>query len=196
LIHRDLKLENILLNIDKRVIKLIDFGFVRDLESIKQHKRANSDCGSPLYIAPEIWLRQGHDQRVDSWSFGIILYMMAFGFAPDFTNDCKDIPALRKKVTDFSKSGWTIEFCDREYVKKRVKEYVKKRVKKYMRNNDLQNNDQFWDLLNKLICPEGQRITVAEALKQPFFASHPLLLPEDGKQELPEETKSVAAGQS
>ena len=73
--HRDLKLENILLNY-KNDIKIIDFGlsnkYNKDSEELLQ-----SSCGSPCYAAPEmITGSKYHGVDTDIWSSGIILYLM------------------------------------------------------------------------------------------------------------------------
>ena len=73
--HRDLKLENILLNF-KNDIKIIDFGlsnkYNKDNEELLQ-----SSCGSPCYAAPEmIKGAKYHGVDTDIWSSGIILYLM------------------------------------------------------------------------------------------------------------------------
>ena len=55
IIHRDLKLDNILFDVKTKTIKIIDFGF-----SIKAHpeKRLQIFCGTPKYMAPEIILKK------------------------------------------------------------------------------------------------------------------------------------------
>ena len=73
--HRDLKLENILLN-QKNDVKIIDFGlsnkYNKDSEELLQ-----SSCGSPCYAAPEmITGSKYHGVDTDIWSSGIILYLM------------------------------------------------------------------------------------------------------------------------
>ncbi|XP_042909884.1 serine/threonine-protein kinase ULK3 isoform X2 [Parasteatoda tepidariorum] len=78
--HMDLKPQNILLTDFKQpVLKLGDFGLSQYLHS---NKEATSFRGSPLYMAPEILLKQVYDARVDLWSVGIILYECLFGQAP------------------------------------------------------------------------------------------------------------------
>jgi serine/threonine protein kinase len=79
-VHRDLKLENILLarQYDLSSIKIADFGLAADLESEQLGKR----CGSAGYVAPEILLDRPQTEKVDVFSAGVILYMCLSGTAP------------------------------------------------------------------------------------------------------------------
>jgi serine/threonine protein kinase len=78
--HRDLKLENILLQQDG-YLKLIDFGVSKELDP---QELSQTFCGTPEYMAPEIIRSKGYNQSVDWWAFGILLYEMMFGFSPFF----------------------------------------------------------------------------------------------------------------
>ena len=87
IIHRDLKLENIMVSdVEKDVltgeeyfwIKIIDFGTAKIFEKNKTEK---SIIGSSYYIAPEV-LRQKYNEKCDTWSVGVILYMTLVGVAP------------------------------------------------------------------------------------------------------------------
>ncbi|KAH7961957.1 hypothetical protein HPB52_013740 [Rhipicephalus sanguineus] len=69
-IHRDLKLGNLLLN-DKMELKVGDFGLATRLEFDGERKKTL--CGTPNYIAPEILSKKGHSFEVDIWSIGCIL---------------------------------------------------------------------------------------------------------------------------
>lgn len=73
LIHRDLKPHNILILSSSNIIKIADFGFVK--ENI-DNNLLNTLCGSPIYMAPEILKYQKYDNKVDLWSIGIILFEM------------------------------------------------------------------------------------------------------------------------
>jgi len=75
MIHRDLKPQNILLTKDQKV-KLADFGLAYDFNSHFDHL-AQTMCGSPLYISPEILDNKDYDYKTDVWSVGCILAEMA-----------------------------------------------------------------------------------------------------------------------
>jgi serine/threonine protein kinase len=76
--HHDLKLENILLAADYS-LRLIDFGLSR---RVAKECPINEFAGSPLYMPPEIFSVQPHDQQVDVWSLGVCLYYMVTDLFP------------------------------------------------------------------------------------------------------------------
>uniref|UniRef100_A0A0E0KBS3 Protein kinase domain-containing protein n=1 Tax=Oryza punctata TaxID=4537 RepID=A0A0E0KBS3_ORYPU len=84
-VHRDLKPQNILLvaNNENSLLKIADFGFAKFLEP---SSLAETLCGSPLYMAPEVMQAQKYDAKADLWSVGIILYQLVTG-SPPFTGD-------------------------------------------------------------------------------------------------------------
>ncbi|KAH1039320.1 hypothetical protein J1N35_041063 [Gossypium stocksii] len=81
LIHRDLKPQNLLLstNDSNAVLKIADFGFAR---SLQPRGLAETLCGSPLYMAPEIMQLQKYDAKADLWSVGAILFQLVTGKTP------------------------------------------------------------------------------------------------------------------
>ena len=102
IVHRDLKLENILISeIEKDNntndkyfwVKIIDFGTAKIFEKNKNEKAV---VGSSYYIAPEV-LHKNYNEKCDTWSIGVILYMLIVGKAPfDGQNDEEIIENIEK----------------------------------------------------------------------------------------------------
>lgn len=82
IVHRDLKLENLLLDRNRNVI-ITDFGFANRFEH-KADDLMQTSCGSPCYAAPELVISEGLyvGSAVDIWSCGVILYAMLAGYLP------------------------------------------------------------------------------------------------------------------
>jgi serine/threonine-protein kinase ULK/ATG1 len=80
-IHRDLKPANVLLSefSNHAVLKLADFGFARHLAGASL---AQTRCGTPLFMAPEILECREYDAKADIWSVGCIFYEMLVGVSP------------------------------------------------------------------------------------------------------------------
>lgn len=77
--HRDLKLENILIDAFG-VIKIIDFGLGNFFTS---GAKLSTFCGSPDYAPPELWRSQPYyGPAVDVWAVGVILYILVTGYVP------------------------------------------------------------------------------------------------------------------
>ena len=83
IIHRDIKPENILLD-NNNIIKLTDFGWSNyiNLTEIR-----NTFCGTPLYFSPEIIMGNGHDNKVDIWCVGVIIFELLIGRIPFLGKD-------------------------------------------------------------------------------------------------------------
>jgi serine/threonine-protein kinase ULK/ATG1 len=80
LVHRDIKPQNILMTggLDS-TLKLADFGFARYLGAAHL---AETACGSPLYMAPEVLRRDGYNNKADLWSVGCVLFEMLTKLTP------------------------------------------------------------------------------------------------------------------
>jgi len=123
--HRDLKCENILLA-DDLTVRLTDFGFAREIEydSDGEVRMSGTFCGSAAYAAPEIIQGHHYDPRKhDSWSLGVILYIMVCGSMP----------------------------YDDSNVRKMLKEQLRQRVRFPSRCSSKLNPD-IKDLIWRLIC--------------------------------------------
>ena len=78
IVHRDLKLENMLLDADGN-LKIADFGFSTQMDS----NLCKTFCGSKSYAAPEILLGQAHDpKKADVWAIGVITFVISTGLMP------------------------------------------------------------------------------------------------------------------
>ncbi|CAI6341829.1 unnamed protein product [Periconia digitata] len=91
-VHRDLKLENILLDNHENV-KLVDFGFTREYEGKSNYLQ--TWCGTVCYSAPEMLKGEKYaGEKVDVWSLGIILYALLVGELP-FDDDDEMVTKMR-----------------------------------------------------------------------------------------------------
>ena len=78
IIHRDIKPENILVD-EKMRAKLSDFGWSNYL---KGNYKRTTICGTPIYLAPEIINNTGHDEKIDIWCVGVLMFELLTGQAP------------------------------------------------------------------------------------------------------------------
>ena len=146
IVHRDLKLENILIHeIEKSKntgedlfnIKIIDFGTARIFD---KKRNPQSIVGSSYYIAPEV-LRQKYNKECDLWSVGVILYMFIVGHAPfDGLDDDEITTNIQRGVYRKNDKRW------------------------------LRASKEVKDLIKKLLTYRpSQRLTAIQALNHPWF---------------------------
>ena len=108
ILHRDLKLDNVLINFEKEEdknafnllkcnVKIIDFGFARYLEN---NTLAQSVLGSPINMDPQILAKMrkidnnqsfGYDEKADIWSLGTICYEILIGSPPFDANNYEEL---------------------------------------------------------------------------------------------------------
>lgn len=116
IIHRDIKPENILL--DKGMhAKLADFGWSNVMENVSYRA---TFCGTPDYLAPEMILGEGHNESLDMWEMGVLLYEMVVGRSPfggTSQNDtCKNILSIKLQFPP--DIDHTVEDCIKSLCKK------------------------------------------------------------------------------
>jgi serine/threonine protein kinase len=106
-VHRDLKFENLLMMKagDFSSIVLTDFGL-----ATKTSEAATGECGTPLYMSPEIWTRNSvaHGPKVDVWAVGIIAHILLCGRHPIKATSLADLKAqvcVERIALDFAGTG-------------------------------------------------------------------------------------------
>jgi serine/threonine protein kinase len=85
ILHRDIKSANVFL-MSVGIVKLGDLGFSQVYEDTVSNEVGRTFCGTPYYLAPELWRRHRYSKKADVWSLGVLLYEMACLKRP-FTGD-------------------------------------------------------------------------------------------------------------
>ncbi|KAK1367065.1 Serine/threonine-protein kinase SAPK2 [Heracleum sosnowskyi] len=152
--HRDLKLENTLLDgsFAPRV-KICDFGYSK---SSVFHSQPKSTVGTPAYVAPEVLTRKAYDGKIsDVWSCGVTLYVMLVGTYP--FADPNDPNDFKKTIERILKAQFLIP-------------------------NYIQISIECRHLLSKIFVTDPEkRITISEIKKHPWFLKNlPMELMEGG----------------
>ena len=156
IVHRDLKLENILFasNNPDSPIKIIDFGFSvllgkndmnkkedKDDNDLKTYgfKRMKSKVGTLYYISPEI-IKGNYDEKCDIWACGVILYILLCGYPPFNAPSDKEVYNIISQVKyDFNQPIW-----------KNVSKYAK-------------------ELIKNMLTPAKNRYTAKQVLSSKWF---------------------------
>ena len=88
ILHRDLKLENVLVGNDGHC-KVADFGLSK--LGLLRHCKARTQCGTPFCLAPEIVKNLPYGQGVDWWAVGIMIFQMITGHPPFYCDEEEDM---------------------------------------------------------------------------------------------------------
>ncbi|KAI3506512.1 hypothetical protein L1887_28873 [Cichorium endivia] len=168
--HRDLKLENTLLDESSTTtrLKICDFGYSK---SSVLHSQPKSTVGTPAYIAPEVLSKKEYDGKIaDVWSCGVTLYVMLVGAYP--FEDPDDPRNFRKTLTRILGVQYSIP------------DYV--RVSMDCRH-----------LLSRIFVDSPEkRITIAEIKKHPWFVKNIPAEFKDGEESGAEVLKANTPSQS
>ncbi|XP_012489261.1 serine/threonine-protein kinase SAPK1 isoform X3 [Gossypium raimondii] len=165
--HRDLKLENTLLDGSTAPrLKICDFGYSK---SSVFHSQPKSTVGTPAYIAPEVLSRKQYDGKIaDVWSCGVTLYVMLVGAYP--FEDPEDPKNFRKTIQRILSVHYSIP------------DYV--RVSKECKH-----------LLSRIFVADPEkRISIPEIKQHPWFLKNlpiEFMEGEDGYMENEEESQSI-----
>ncbi|KAI8982536.1 kinase-like domain-containing protein [Pilobolus umbonatus] len=93
IVHRDLKIENIMIDKNGRTIKIIDFGLSN---LFCPERQLTTYCGSLYFAAPELLKASPYKgPEVDIWSLGVVIYVMATGSVPF---DDRSMAGLHDKI--------------------------------------------------------------------------------------------------
>lgn len=83
--HRDLKLENVLIDPATGLVKIIDFGFSVQVQD--DHTKIPFTCGTPHYMSPELALRRDYlPLQADLWALGVLFYALLTARMPFFSS--------------------------------------------------------------------------------------------------------------
>ncbi|KAK8961687.1 CBL-interacting protein kinase 23 [Platanthera guangdongensis] len=103
--HRDLKLENLLLDANG-LLKVSDFGLSALPQQVREDGLLHTTCGTPNYVAPEVINNRGYDgAKADLWSCGVILFIIMSGYLPF---EDSNLMSLYKKIfkAEFTCPAW------------------------------------------------------------------------------------------
>ncbi|XP_047341551.1 serine/threonine-protein kinase SAPK2-like [Impatiens glandulifera] len=152
--HRDLKLENTLLDGSGAPrVKICDFGYSK---SSVFHSQPKSRVGTPAYIAPEVFAKKEYDGKIaDVWSCGVTLYVMVIGAYPF------EDPANPKNFGHTIARILNVQYSIPDYVRVSI---------------------ECRHLLSRIFVADPEkRITIAEIKKHPWFLKNlPIELWENG----------------
>ena len=158
IIHRDLKIQNIILSFEnddindetdyemKEKLKLIDFGFSKILS---KNEKTNDSFGTLIYISPEIINHDYYDYKEDVWNFGIIGYFFltqSFPFFDEKVKNCSKSVKLRNIVKNIEEKNVHLN----ENLYKNPKEKILAKVVNMSLVKDINKRAMIHDIINEL----------------------------------------------
>ncbi|OZJ02755.1 hypothetical protein BZG36_03343 [Bifiguratus adelaidae] len=147
IVHRDLKPENLLFRTPDEDADLLiaDFGLSRVMDTDK-FQMLMTTCGTPGYMAPEIFRKAGHGKQVDMWAIGVITFFLLSGYTPfDSESNQEEVRNILEAKYSYDPQYWSD-------------------ISKHARN-----------FIDKLLTVDPTaRMTAHQALEHPWLASVPL----------------------
>jgi len=127
IVHRDLKPENILcVDSSASEVKIADFGISKILRG--EQTKLRGICGTLMYLAPEVLKCLPYDERVDTWSLGVIMHLLLTGNPPFWANGNSQLTRqIICNEVDFDGEEW-------DHVSKPAKNLVRILLSKDPRN--------------------------------------------------------------
>ena len=126
-VYRDLKPENLLVD-ERGYVKIADFGFAKRL---MPGERAYTLCGTPEYMAPELFKQTGHDKGVDWWALGVLAYEMVLGSPPFYAPNGDGASQMRRVLSGkyaFPKGAHRTSAAFEDFVRKLLNPNSTKRL--------------------------------------------------------------------
>lgn len=173
IMHRDVKPHNVMIDHEKRKLKLIDWGLA---EFYQPGQKFNVRVASRYYKAPELFVDyQMYDYSLDMWSFGCIFAAMIFKKEPFFNgNDNFDQFLCIIKVLG---SRDLCNYIDRynivldSFYEDKLENFSRKKWKRFVHSeNEHLVSEEAFELLDQLLLYDHyERLTAREAMKQAYF---------------------------
>ena len=130
-IHRDIKLENLLIASDDEGIasvKIGDFGMARQLAVFNVKELiSNSISGSAGYVAPEVLTHQCYSKACDYWSIGVVAYTLLSGRMPFYVDDYDQLNEQEYMLATFNllnKCEYDFEGACWEKISEEAKDFI------------------------------------------------------------------------
>ncbi|GAA5946682.1 hypothetical protein JCM3775_003132 [Rhodotorula graminis] len=144
IVHRDIKPENLLYRSkdEESDLLLADFGLSKVMDD-QQFSALTTTCGTPGYMAPEIFKKLGHGKPVDIWAMGVVTYFLLCGYTPfDRDNQVDEIQAICNADFAFEPEEYWVGVSDT------ARDFIRR----------------------CLVIDQTQRLTAAQALAHPWLA--------------------------
>eukprot|EP01084_Bolivina_argentea_P176292 305097_1 len=178
IVHRDLKLDNLMFN--NNVLKIIDFGLAGDCTD----KPLNTPCGTIHFTAPEVLSSYDYNISADMWSLGVIIYLLICGFPPFFDNQGNEQKLFQIiKRAKFTFIKMYFDECHPS-VKELISDLLKKRPIERLTAQEVRNHEWFTGIKQpRKVVPLVMGLDSPTGKKQEF--SNPFLDKKDEPKNLP-----------